>query len=143
MYDSNCMYCTENDHLQSLMIPVCEVDGFKLYLFRDQSYPGRCIIAFRDHKRKLSDLTSDETKDFFASVRHVAQMLDELFNPAQVNIAMFGDKVRHLHCHLVPKYVDGPDFGGMFQMSPVPSKLLTQEEYESLISSMRGYFAKK
>ena len=56
---------------------------------------------------------------------------------------MFGDKVRHLHCHLVPKYVGGTDFGGMFQMSPAPAKLLTQPEYEAIIASMKDYFAKK
>lgn len=125
------------------MLPVCEVDGFRLYLFRDQTYPGRCIVAFRDHKRKLSELTVGETADYFACIRRVAQMLDELFHPEQVNIAMFGDKVRHLHCHLVPKYVGGTDFGGMFQMSPAPAKLLTQPEYEAIIASMKDYFAKK
>jgi ATP adenylyltransferase len=143
MYDQDCMYCAENEHLQSLMLPVCEVDGFRLYLFRDQTYPGRCIVAFRDHKRKLSELTVGETADYFACIRRVAQMLDELFHPEQVNIAMFGDKVRHLHCHLVPKYVGGTDFGGMFQMSPAPAKLLTQPEYEAIIASMKDYFAKK
>ena len=30
----------------------------------------------------------------------------------------YSDKLSHLHFHLVPKYVDGPDYGGVFQMNP-------------------------
>lgn len=140
MIDESCMYCAENEHLQSLMIRVCELGGYRLYLFRDQTYPGRCILAFKDHKRKLADLTAEESAEFFARVHDVSRMLDEVFQPYQVNIAMFGDKVKHLHCHFVPKYEGGTDFGGMFQMNPVPEKMLSDKEYDAVCARIRAYF---
>jgi len=43
----------------------------------------------------------------------------------------------HLHCHITPKYPDGPDWGGIFQMNPQPPVILTDDEYENMIHKIR------
>ena len=43
----------------------------------------------------------------------------------------------HLHFHLVPKYEDGPGWGGTFEMMPSPKVLLTDEEYTQLINKVK------
>ena len=48
------------------------------------------------------------------------------------------DKLSHLHFHLAPKYVDGPDYGGTFQMNP-GKVYLTDEEYAQMISQIKQY----
>ena len=47
-----------------------------------------------------------------------------------------GDPV-HLHFHLAPKYVDGPDYGGTFQMNP-GKVYLTEAEYQELIDAIKA-----
>lgn len=140
MYDQTCMYCTENQQLQELMLYVCHVEGFPLYLFKDQTYLGRCILAYNEHERKVSELSENQFVSYCRCIQKIAKMIEDLFRPYQTNIAMFGDKVSHLHCHLVPKYEGGTDFGGMFQMSPVPSRMLNEKEYDDIIRKMREYF---
>ena len=36
MKDASCMYCAENEKLQSLMLPIAELSTGKLYLFKEQ-----------------------------------------------------------------------------------------------------------
>lgn len=47
------------------------------------------------------------------------------------------DQLSHLHFHLAPKYVDGPDYGGIFQMNP-GKVYLTDAEYQELIDAVRA-----
>jgi diadenosine tetraphosphate (Ap4A) HIT family hydrolase len=42
----------------------------------------------------------------------------------------------HLHFHLAPKYVDGPDYGGTFQMNP-GKVYLSDAEYAEMVEAMR------
>ena len=35
--NNDCLYCTENEKLHSLMIYICDMEATKLYLFRDQT----------------------------------------------------------------------------------------------------------
>lgn len=42
-----------------------------------------------------------------------------------------------LHFHLAPKYVDGPDYGGTFQMNP-GKVYLTDVEYQELVEAVRS-----
>lgn len=41
----------------------------------------------------------------------------------------------HLHMHLVPKYKDGDEWGGTFQMNP-GKIFLTDEEYSELANAI-------
>ena len=54
-----------------------------------------------------------------------------------VDSGAYSDKMPHLHFHLVPKYEDGPGWGGTFEMMPSPKVLLSDEEYTSLIDKVR------
>ena len=49
----------------------------------------------------------------------------------------YSDKLSHLHFHLAPKYVDGPDYGGIFQMNP-GKVYLTDVEYQELIDAVKA-----
>jgi diadenosine tetraphosphate (Ap4A) HIT family hydrolase len=69
-------------------------------------------------------------------VSHVAAILHELFHPDKINFGAYGDTMHHLHFHLVPKYKDGFEWGGVFAMNP-KAVLLTPEEYDELIRMIR------
>ena len=47
------------------------------------------------------------------------------------------DKLSHLHFHLAPKYVDGPDYGGTFRMNP-GEVYLSDEEYADMVAKMKA-----
>lgn len=135
--DCTCMYCTENEALEKLMIPICDLEVSRLYLFRNQAYRGRCVLAYREHVNEYFDLTPEQAAAFALDMRKVAAALSKAFSPQKVNLGMYNDKGTHLHCHIVPKYQGGLSFGSTFEMNPEPAVLLTQEEYDALIEKIR------
>ena len=137
MLDSECMYCTKNEALLNIMIPICDVDGFPLYLNRNQTYRGRTILAYDNHTGKIADMEMKRGAEFFSAVQKVTKAITEVFNPRQINLGTFGDKMCHVHFHIVPKYEGGVDFGGVFQMNPQPEVRLNEEEYDEMIKSIR------
>jgi diadenosine tetraphosphate (Ap4A) HIT family hydrolase len=64
-----------------------------------------------------------------------ARAIQQSFNPAKINYGAFSDKLSHLHFHLVPKYTDGYNFGGVIEMNPQKT-YLTDEEYRNMIETI-------
>lgn len=137
-YDNNCFYCTKNDTLDSLMIKICDLEASTLYLFKEQTYRGRCLVAFKEHKSEIFDLTEEERNAFFGDVAKAAKAMKEAFGAYKINYGAYSDKMTHLHYHLAPKYEGGPDFGGTFQMMPDPKVLLSDAEYAELIEKIKA-----
>ena len=66
-----------------------------------------------------------------ADVADVTRAMQQLFKPEKINYGAYSDKLSHLHFHLAPKYVDGPDYGGTFRMNP-GEVYLTEAEYDEM-----------
>ena len=137
-YDENCFYCTKNQDLDNLMIKVCDLEISTLYLFKEQTYEGRCNVVFKDHKSELADLTEEEAAKYSNDIARTARAIRKAFNPDKINYGAFADNMKHLHFHVVPKYEDGPSWGKTFDMMPEPKKLLSDEEYNALIEKIKN-----
>ena len=104
MKDSNCGYCMGGDILAGFGIKICDLKVSQLILFKEQSHPGRVIVAYKDHVSELVDLSPEERALFFEDVAAAAGALHKAFHPDKVNYGAYGDGGSHLHFHLVPKY---------------------------------------
>jgi diadenosine tetraphosphate (Ap4A) HIT family hydrolase len=82
-------------------------------------------------------LTPEERVQYMEDVNHVAEILHELFHPDKINFGAYGDTMHHLHFHLVPKYKDGFEWGGVFAMNP-HEVTLSPEAYDELIGMIRA-----
>ena len=47
MTDPNCPYCAKGEKVAAFAYPVCEMKTSFLYVFKEQSKPGRCVIAHK------------------------------------------------------------------------------------------------
>lgn len=137
MDNTGCAYCFEGEALDKFGIKICELPASKLYLFKEQSHKGRVIVAHKKHVSELVDLTDEERDAYFADIAHVARALHRAFHPDKINYGAYGDTGCHLHFHLVPKYKDGFEWGGVFAMNPV-EKHLTDAEYAALIEMIKA-----
>lgn len=139
MTRTDCMYCAaHSERREALMLPVCEFPESILYLMRDQQHRGRCVLALRAHKRELYDLEPAERAAFISRAAQAARAITELFGADKINYAIFGDKVSHLHMHLVPKQAGQADWGDVFEMTSQTPTLLPPEEYEAELRALRG-----
>ena len=133
----NCSYCSEGKLLDAFGIKIGELPMSKVILFKEQSHRGRVIVACKKHVDDITQLTREERIQFMEDVNHTAEILHELFHPDKINFGAYGDTMHHLHFHLVPKYKDGFEWGGVFAMNP-GRETLTEEQYRELISLIRA-----
>ena len=136
-----CLYCQNNETLHNLMIEICHLRVSRAFLFKEQTYHGRCLVSYDGHVNDLNELSDEQRNLFMADVAQVTKAMQKLFNPEKINYGAYSDKLSHLHFHLAPKYVDGPDYGGIFQMNP-GKVYLTEEEYAAMVTSLRQELSK-
>ena len=132
----DCLYCQNNETLHGLMIEVATLRVSRLFIFKEQTYHGRCLVAYKDHVDDLNLLSDEERNAFMADVAQVTRAMQKVFNPAKINYGAYSDTLSHLHFHLIPKYVDGPDFGGVFQMNPKKT-YLSDKEYAEMAEAIK------
>ncbi len=132
------MYCSNDNRLTDLMIPICELEMSKVYLFKEQTYHGRCVVAFnRGHRNELFELSDEERNAFIRDVSRVASAVHTAFSPQKINYGAYGDKMPHVHFHIVPKYESAPKWGSTFDMMPETRNYLTDEKYTEVIEAIR------
>lgn len=131
-----CLYCTNNQTQKELMIEVMPLSVSRLFIFKEQTYRGRCLVAYNDHTDDLNQLSPEALNAFMADVTRVTRAMQHLFQPDKINYGAYADTLSHLHFHLVPKYKGGPDFGGTFRMNPKET-YLTDEQYATMAEQLR------
>lgn len=136
MKDSNCAYCMGGTLLAGFGIPICDLRVSQLILFKEQSKPGRVIVAYQDHVSEIVNISQEQRNLFMEDVCQAANALHKAFHPDKVNYGAYGDTGCHLHMHLVPKYEGGDEWGGVFQMNP-GKVFLSDIEYEEMIRRIK------
>lgn len=136
MKDMTCPYCVGGAKTASFAWPICEMKTGFLYVFKEQSKPGRCVLAYKDHVSEIVDLTEKERNDFFADVASAARAIHKTYRPDKLNYGAYGDTGGHLHFHLCPKYRDGEEWGGTFEMNSGRT-ILSDQEYEEIAKRIR------
>lgn len=134
---NECLYCTRNENLDKLMISICDLEVSELFLFREQSHAGRCNVVYKDHGVEFHELTEEQRTAFMRDVAAAGKAIAEVFKPDKINYGSFADKLSHLHFHLVPKYRDGFEFGGVFEMNP-QKNYLTEIQYREITDKIRS-----
>lgn len=137
MKDNNCAYCMRGELLDKFGIFICDLEVSSLILFKEQSKPGRVIVAYKDHVSEIVDISEEERNLFMADVTRAAKALHAAFKPNKVNYGAYGDTGCHLHMHLVPKYEGGDEWGGIFQMNP-GKVYLSDAEYAEMIEKIKA-----
>lgn len=134
---SECLYCQKNDTLNQLMIKIGDLEVSQLFLFKEQSYSGRCNVVYKDHGVEFYELSEEQRNAYMRDIAKVAKAIAKAFNPSKINYGAFSDTLSHLHMHIVPKYKEGYGFGSVFEMNPQKT-YLSDAEYESVIEKIKA-----
>ena len=137
MKDPNCGYCMGGEILAGFGIPVCDLRVSQLILFKEQSKPGRVIVAYKDHVSEIVDISKEQRDLFMEDVCQAANALHRAFHPNKINYGAYGDGGCHLHFHLVPKYSGAFEWGTPFAMNPQKT-FLTEAEYGEMIEKIKA-----
>lgn len=135
----DCFYCRKDQRLHDLMIEVAPMSASTLYLFREQTHRGRCVVAYRGHVNELFELPPAELALFTQDVARAARAIKTAVNAKKINYGAYSDKLPHLHMHLVPKFEGGAAWGAPFEMMPANKQFLSEADYATLIASIKQH----
>jgi diadenosine tetraphosphate (Ap4A) HIT family hydrolase len=134
----DCLYCRKDQRLHDLMIEIAPLGVATLYLFREQTHPGRCVVAYRGHVNELFELPPAECARFMEDVARAARAIKSATGAHKINYGAYSDKLPHLHFHLVPKREGGPSWGSTFEMMPASKRLLDEAGYATQIAAIKA-----
>ncbi|MEA5050193.1 MAG: HIT family protein [Oscillospiraceae bacterium] len=123
---SECVYCKYA--IPSHVVKVCDLDSSKVFLFKEQTHAGRCVVVEKNHHRELFELSDAELCGFMRDVSLVAKAINELYHPDKINYGSFSDTMGHIHFHIVPKWEGKEEWGGTFVIS-LDKTYLSDAEY--------------
>lgn len=135
----DCMYCAQDGRLEKLMIEIAKLRVSTVFLFREQTYKGRCIVALNEHYKEFFHLEQEMQDAYMRDVAQVAYAVQQAFSADKINYGAFGDTMPHVHFHIVPKLKDGPEWGKMFEMNPSGNKQLSESEYIDLMEQIKKH----
>ena len=70
-----CLYCQNNETLHNLMIEIAQLSVSRVFLFKEQTYRGRCLVAYKDHVNDLNELSDEDRNAFMADVARVTRAM--------------------------------------------------------------------
>ena len=76
----------------------------------DPDYPGYYRVVWNAHVTEMSDLSADERRHLMDVALAVECSLRALMNPDKINLASLGNKVPHLHWHVIARFADDRHF---------------------------------
>jgi diadenosine tetraphosphate (Ap4A) HIT family hydrolase len=83
-----------------------------LYLAKNQTYRGQCVLVFDPrHAPRPDDLSREEWAALSEDLRVAAVAVVSAVRPDHVNVASLGNAAPHLHWHVVPRTIGDPRWG--------------------------------
>ena len=97
MKDANCGYCMRGELLDKFGIFICDLKVSSLILFKEQSHPGRCIVAYKDHVSEIVDISEEERRLFYVAMTRAKDFLKicyvKIKNGKEVTPSRFVDEL--------------------------------------------------
>lgn len=132
-----CFYCEHSEIQRARMIFITKLSTSTVFLNRDQTHPGRCVVALNWHVDELFELKGKELTQYTQEVADVARVLKSITGCKKINYGIYGDTVSHLHFHLVPKKPEDDDWDDAFINNPQNPITGKDDVNNRLISQIR------
>lgn len=100
--DMNCAYCAKGELVAKFGYEVCELPASTVYLFKEQSHPGRVIVASKHHVSEMLELSLEDRTAFIEDVVTTANAIHKVFHPDKVNTECMGTQVTTFTCTWCP-----------------------------------------
>lgn len=130
----------------------CGKCGFELYnpvsvlnvsnvgMYNDARHPGRLIVTLRRHCEHFDQLRPNTMGMFMYDVQKCAGILRRIEGVERVNIAILGNKVPHVHAHIIPRYATEPNLGRSPWEDAAPLTELSEERTDAMVALLKSMF---
>lgn len=116
---------------------VAELESGLVHLQNDADYRGYCILIFRRHAVEIHEMSEEERRHWIEDISRICAAVTAVCGPAKLNVTMLGNMVPHLHCHIMPRYPEDPDWGHPpAYRRPADRRQLDTSGYEALKAAL-------
>src|SRR5215510_1116533 len=113
-----------------------------LYLAKNQTYRGQCVLIFDlRHAARPDQLSPSEWTAFSADLYAAQAAVIAVVNPDHINVESLGNVVPHLHWHIIPRYVGDARWGMPIWTTPVSAMADTRldpDDRKALLEQLRA-----
>jgi diadenosine tetraphosphate (Ap4A) HIT family hydrolase len=128
---------TSNEHWDF----VVALSVSSLYLAKNQSYRGQCVLIFDlRHAARADQLSAHDWQSLCADLFVAQNAVVQTVRPDHINLESLGNVVPHLHWHIVPRYWDDIRWGApiwLTSLADMADTRLPEEERNALINELR------
>jgi len=103
--------------------------------------PWLLVIPKIENKGNFTDLTLEEQQKLMVEVALASEVMEELFRPDRLNIAMIGNKTPQLHVHVICRYENDPNWPDTIWNKSVEP--MSKREAETMVTQIKALFAEK
>jgi diadenosine tetraphosphate (Ap4A) HIT family hydrolase len=112
-----------------------------LYLAKNQTYRGQCLVIFDlYHAARPDQLSVNEWQTFCTDLFIAQSAVSRTVRPDHINIESLGNVVPHLHWHVVPRYLNDARWGApiwLTSMKEMADTRLSEQERQVLVIELR------
>jgi diadenosine tetraphosphate (Ap4A) HIT family hydrolase len=131
-----CAELTKKEDSDEYGYNVADLQLSRLRLNKNQYVKGYCVLICHKHVREPYELSRGERGKYFDDMCKSGQVLEKVFRADKMNFQILGNAVPHLHCHIIPRYLDDP--APHRPIDPNAGEvILKPEEYRNLIKDIR------
>lgn len=122
---------------------VCSLSVSTLYLLKNQTYRGHCVLILDlRHATRPDELSAEEWRCFCTDLHTAERAIARTVEPDHINVASLGNLMPHLHWHIIPRYRDDPRWGApIWQGTNLPNTPLEMSQYRELLQRLRHTLA--
>jgi diadenosine tetraphosphate (Ap4A) HIT family hydrolase len=124
---------------------IAKLSVSSLYLSKDQTYRGRCVLIFDlRHAARPDELSAQEWTAFCADLHAGQGAVMRVLRPDHVNVESLGNVVPHLHWHILPRTFGDPRWGSPIWLSSLADMAevrLEPREQAELVAKLRAAIA--
>lgn len=101
---------TLHPRLAADTFPICQTPHAHVLLMNDARWPWIILVPRQAGVEELHDLTHTQRDLFMADVNQASRVVQLVTGCQSVNVAMLGNVVAQLHCHVVARNPDDPNW---------------------------------
>ena len=139
LIDEECNMCKLVKNAKNDFSYIYEFKNSILILNWDQTYIGRSILVFKKHLPDFFRLAPSELLSILSEIKNSEIAIRKAFYTSMMNYLFMGNKVGHVHLHLVPRYKEDPNYGNspFLQTSRTEKPQLPESEYKKIAEAIR------
>lgn len=102
--DNSCVFCKILKGRKEENTKIYENEHIFVILDKFPLTKGHTLVILKAHKKDITLLSDSEDKALWETVMLISRALKKAFAPEKIYLASVGERVEHVHFHLIPRY---------------------------------------